>query len=436
MNFQSLNLGYANNFRSGRFSIISTARFHQMPWYAGANPEAFAVRTRKLVTRDLALLRYPVDLSSDVTSVLARDVYTMSELDQAGESFAGQNGNAGLISQGSPCVTIFQGANGKQGWRVGCINDAQGDARFERFATYQDAPFFVMAHADFYFPEEPSFLFQRKYRPQHDRSRAFGVGATDSFDIFPIGDSQTFAWIELIMADGYRIHYARTSAGSGFRNAELRARAQLGDRFSLSTMNWNGNGWDILTREGYTYTFPSSAPGRTWQQSALTHLRSNSGKTFSIRRTSDSDLQEIRTPGGESIQFTTDARHRIIAAKEKGRTIQYDYDDAGRLVHVRGAPNGDEFYEYDPTNRLVVIQDALHRPLLVNKYGYLGEVLSQTLANGERLVYESGVDENHNFASLKLTLPDGYSIFWQKTSNGFVRSWLQAPDSKVVNVHP
>jgi YD repeat-containing protein len=437
MNFQSLNLRYANNMRSGRFSIVSTARFHATPWYVGANQEAFAVRARKLVTRDIALMRYPLDLSPDVTSALTRDAYTLPELDRMGESFAGQDGNAGLVSQGFPCVTIFQGSAGKQGLRVGCTNDAQGDARFERFETHPDIPLFVMSHADFYFPEEPSFPFLRKYRPQDDRSRPFGIGASDSFDVFPVGDSQTFAWIELIMADGDRVHYARTSPGSDFSNAELRARAELGNRFSLSTMHWNGDGWDILTREGWTYAFPSSGPEKTWQQGALTGLHSAWGKTFSIRRTADSDLQELRTPGGGSIQFTNDAQHRITAAKEStGRTVQYNYDEAGRLVHVVGAQNGDEFYEYDPANRLTVVRDAQHRALLINKYGYLGEMLSQTLADGTKLLYENGFDENHKLTSLKLTLPNGYVIFWQKTRNGLVRSWPQAPDHAVADTHP
>ena len=86
MNFQSLNLRYANNFRSGRFSIISTARLHAMPWYAGDNPEVFAVRTRKMVTRSLALLHYPVNVSSDVTSAVTSNVYTVLDIDEMGES--------------------------------------------------------------------------------------------------------------------------------------------------------------------------------------------------------------------------------------------------------------------------------------------------------------------------------------------------------------
>ncbi len=437
LNYQSLNLRYGTNFYSGRFSIVSTARFHEMPWYAGANPEVFAIRMRKMITRNLALLHFPLDRSSDVTSALSIDAYTASEVDRIGESFGGQDGNAGFESLGAPCVTILQGPNGKQAWRLRCVNDVQGDGRFERFETYTGVPLFVMSRADFSFKGQPSFPFLRKYRPQDDRSRPFGIGATDSFDIFLVGDSQTFSWIELILAGGERVHFARTSLGTGFANAEYRAASSLGGQFSLSSLAWNGNGWDLVTRDGWTYKFPSSGPERTWQQGALIGIRSASGQTFSIRRNQASDLQEVRAPEGESIEFTYDSAHRITSGKESsGHAIQYDYDSAGRLVHMRDSQNAEEFYEYDPANRLTAVRDARHRPLLVNTYGYLGEILSQTLADGEKLLYESGYDQDHKLTMLKLTLPNGYTILWQLTRNGFVRSWPRPPVNSESGIHP
>jgi len=430
MNYQSLNLRYGNNFYSGRFSIVSTARFHEMPWYAGANPEVAAVRTRKMITRDLSLLHFPVDRSPDATSALSIEAYTASDIDTMGESFGGQNGTAGLVSAGAPCVTILQGPNGKQSWRLGCVNDAQGDGRIERFETFTGVPLFVMSRVDFSFKGQPSFPFVRKYRPHDDRSRPFGIGATDSFDIFPVGDSQTFSYIELILAGGDRVHFARTSLGTGLANAEYRAPGYLGGQFSLASLAWNGNGWDLATRDGWTYAFPSSGPDRTWQQGALIGINSDSGNAFSIQRNNTSDLQEVRAPDGESIDFNYDAKHRITSGRESsGHAIQYEYDAAGRLAHMIDSQNAEEFYEYDPANRLTAVRDARHRPLLVNTYGYLGEILSQSLADGEKLLYEYGYDQDHKLASLKLTLPNGYTILWQLTRNGYVRSWPKPPEN-------
>ena len=165
-------------------------------------------------------------------------------------------------------------------------------------------------------------------------------------------------------------------------------------------------------------------------------MRSASGKSFSIQRNDSSDLQEVRAPDGESIDFNYDAKHRITSGRESsGHAIQYEYDAAGRLAHMIDSQNAEEFYEYDPANRLTAVRDARHRPLLVNEYGDMGEIRSQTLANGEKLLYESGYDQDHKFQSLKLTLPNGYTILWQVTRNGLVRSWPRPPGDAGAGVH-
>lgn len=435
LNIQTSGWTFATNYRHGRLGIISTARLHGLPWYAGANPEVYAVRVRKMATKNIALLRYPVDLSSDATSVLASSTFTTADLDKMGESFVGALRLSSLVGE-EPCVTIIQGPGGRQSWRLGCIDDPPADPRFEAFETYPDIPLFVLSRTDFSFASQHSFSFVRKYRPQEDSSLAFGVGSTDSFDIYPVGDSQTFSAMELLLADGARIHYDRISPGSSYSDAKLRARSYMGSPFSLSSIAWNGHGWDLATLDGWTYEFPSSGPDRTWQQSSLIGIRSNSGQAFVVRRTDSGDLRELRAPDGESVQFTCDSMHRIKeASSSSGRTVSYQYDTAGRLTHVQDPQNGDESYQYDQANRLTSVLDAQGRPLLINKYGYLGEIQSQTLADGSSLVYNAGYNENHRMDYLKLTLPNGYTIEWQLTRNGFTRSWPQPPRRLDASAH-
>ncbi len=437
MNIQTSGWAFATNYRHGRYGVISTARFRGMPWYAGANPEALAVRARKMITKNLVMLHYPVDLSSDDSSAVANAIFTTSDVDSMGESVGGQNGNAQLISSSNPpCVTILQGPNGKQGWRLGCMDDPERDSRFESFETYPGIPLLVVSHVAFSFQRQPAFPFVRKYRPQDDRTRAFGIGATDSFDIFPVGDSRTFSWIDLVLPDGGLIHYTRSNQGSGLANAKLRARSYMSSPFSLSTLEWNGNGWDLSTQDDWTYKFPSSGPDRTWQQSALTGIQSDSGGAFSIQRGGAGELQQVRAPDGETIAFTNDAGHRITSGTESsGHAIQYEYDAAGRLMHLHDSETGDEFYEYDPVNRLTVVRDAQHRPLLTNTYGFLGEIRSQTLADGEQILYETGFREDRKMESLKLTFPNGYTIFWLLTRNGLTRNWPQGPSGSSSDLH-
>ena len=66
-------------------------------------------------------------------------------------------------------------------------------------------------------------------------------------------------------------------------------------------------------------------------------------------------------------------------------------------------------------------------PLLLNTYGNTSDVQSQTLSDGRTLTYASAHDQRHRLVGLKLTLPNGYTVEWRRTSYGFSRSWPQAP---------
>jgi hypothetical protein len=74
--------------------------------------------------------------------------------------------------------------------------------------------------------------------------------------------------------------------------------------------------------------------------------------------------------------------------------------------------------------------------LLVNVYDDMGEIRSQTLADGRRLLYENGHDEKHNIDDVKLTLPDGYVIRWILTRNGFKRFWPEPRTNDVATPVP
>lgn len=64
----------------------------------------------------------------------------------------------------------------------------------------------------------------RMYRPGSSTiARAFGINATDSYDIYLLNSTADFSAMDLILPDGRRIHYTRTSSGTGFSGAVLSA---------------------------------------------------------------------------------------------------------------------------------------------------------------------------------------------------------------------
>jgi hypothetical protein len=177
---------YATRYTFGRFAIISTSRLHGTPWFAGGNPEVLPAHIRKLVTQSLAFLCCALPSSADPTSALFESTDTPSDFDRMGEDFSGESGTWSPSPSELPTFAITQGPQGRQSWTMGWTPDPPNDSRFETFSNYSDIALFVMARTDFPYESERYLSFIRKYRPQDDRSRTFGIGGNDSFDIGPL----------------------------------------------------------------------------------------------------------------------------------------------------------------------------------------------------------------------------------------------------------
>jgi hypothetical protein len=78
---------------------------------------------------------------------------------------------------------------------------------------------FVRRDTDLFLPDVLPITLRRTYRPGDSISRAFGVGTTHEFDIYLVGDRSPYTFIDLILPDGGRVHYARTSPGVSFFDA-------------------------------------------------------------------------------------------------------------------------------------------------------------------------------------------------------------------------
>jgi YD repeat-containing protein len=381
---------------------------------------------RKVVLKNLALTLLPVHLMNDVTSSLAFRTYWTDDIDKMGENFGGEYENANSVFD-FPCVQILQRRDGAQAWRLDCGSEPPLDRRIDLFEMVPTSSSFVAAHTDFPLAGHRPFTFVRKYRTNLDQTFAFGVAGMDSFDMWPVGDTKTFSWLQLELPGDDDIRFKRTVPGTSYNFSKFEAGEIQGNPFSHSKIAWSGPAWELTTRFGWTYQFPDCSARKTWVQCALIGLHDEAGAKFGITRGPKSDLTELRAPGGDTLRFETNAKHEILSAADSaGRTVGYDYDERGRLVHIADAENGDAFYEYDEANRLTTVRDGQKRALLINEFGHHGEVVSQTLADGRKFTYTLvGTSDGPDL--LRITLPDGYEIEWQRTANGFVRSWPWRP---------
>jgi YD repeat-containing protein len=246
---------------------------------------------------------------------------------------------------------------------------------------------FVQRHTDFHFNEAFPTEIVRMYRPQDRQSRAFGIGTSHSFDIFLVGDAEHFSFIDLILADGARIHYRRVSPGTGFADAIFVSDDQFDNVFSGSRIQWNGHGWEILRQDGWTFVFPASTGARRSQQAALTGIHDASGHAFGLDRNSQGDLLSLTTPEGTSVRFDYDSKARVVRTEDNhGRHLKYEYDDSGRLVQVQDSEGYAERYTYDEQDLMLSVS-VNGRLVLINEYDSSGHLTGQTLSDGRKLAY-------------------------------------------------
>jgi hypothetical protein len=81
----------------------------------------------------------------------------------------------------------------------------------------------VREHDDLVLPGAPPIRFTRAYGSRWNRSRAFGIGTSHSYDLFLAVEraEHEYKYLDLILADGARARYLRTSPGAGRTGAVL-----------------------------------------------------------------------------------------------------------------------------------------------------------------------------------------------------------------------
>ena len=70
-----------------RFAVVSTARMDDAAWGGAPDPQRLEVRLRKMVTKNLGMLYFGLDQSSDRRSVMFGPILGLGDLDSIGEDF-------------------------------------------------------------------------------------------------------------------------------------------------------------------------------------------------------------------------------------------------------------------------------------------------------------------------------------------------------------
>jgi hypothetical protein len=186
---------------------------------------------------------------------------------------------------------------------------------------------FVYEKTDIALPDVLPIVLTRTYRQDDHTSRAFGIGTSHAYDLFLIGDS-TYTWADLILPDGGRVPFVRTSGGTGYASAVMEHATAPGPFFK-ATLHWNNAraAWDLTRRDGVRYEFGTA--GATGVR--LIAIVDRSGNRLRIER-SGAHVSRIVSPHGRTLDFTLDGSNRVTSVTDHiGRQITYTYDGSGRL---------------------------------------------------------------------------------------------------------
>ena len=272
---------------------------------------------------------------------------------------------------------------------------------------------FVMTKTDLALGDVLPLALTRTYRQNDSASRGFGIGANHPYSLLLYSENG-YLTISLILPDGGRIRYQRTSTGTSYTNAVLE-HTETPTRFYKSVLQYVGpypGTWTITLLDGTVYRFVFYGD--------LSTITDRFGNTISLTRevlalagfiypVPWGRIQRITGPNARWIDLTYDNAGRIVlAADPGGRVVGYTYDASGRLVKVVDAAGGVTEYTYDASHRMLTIKDARGIVYLTNTYNANGRVQTQTQADSTTYQFAYTVNGGGAVTQTDLTNPRGY----------------------------
>lgn len=215
---------------------------------------------------------------------------------------------------------------------------------------------------DLVLPDTIPIVIERTYRQGDSNSYSFGTGTTNLYDI-RLWSEHNFKEADLVLPDGGKILYKRTSSGEGSKEAEYKANETPGIFFD-STIKWDEavTGWDLTLTNGTTYVFGELAP--------LQAIRNKQGQQLTITRSEGQkgNITQITSPHGRWVKFTYDASNRVTEIKDNsGRTLKYVYK-SGLLESATDPAERATKYEYDGAGDMTSITDPRGNKYLETEY--------------------------------------------------------------------
>jgi YD repeat-containing protein len=272
---------------------------------------------------------------------------------------------------------------------------------------------------DFIFDDDYPLQFTRVYTTNDARSRAFGVGTTDTLDLALIG--QMGSYVDLWFEDGARIHFVHQPPQPGQQDAYRQVGGWTGPFAGSAATTFDGSVWRIKRNDGWALFFPYHPDWLPQYVTVLGSFTDPAGGEYKMERDKIGDLLSVTTPSGKWLHFDNDAQHRIRRIESsQGRTMRYEYDSGGRLIRTLDSDGRTDVYTYDEKSQMLAATHENGVPVVTNAYSNDGYIKSQTVAGAgdfefsyfrgpRNVIYESQLTDPHKMLTSFLFRYDSYT---------------------------
>ena len=217
-------------------------------------------------------------------------------------------------------IYAFTGAMINSGWSPPADAPSPGDScSNDADPVNLRTGLFMLDQTDVVLPDVLPIAITRSYRTRDLDSRPFGIGTTHPYAMF-LWSAQQYQQADLILPDGAKIHYVRTSPGTSwvdavFEHKETETTSATPTAFYTSVMTWNGHGWDVRLKDGTVYVFGENAP--------LQAIRDRYGNAITVQHADgqQGNITRVISPFGRWFELTYDPSDRITQVTDNsGRT--------------------------------------------------------------------------------------------------------------------
>jgi YD repeat-containing protein len=231
---------------------------------------------------------------------------------------------------------------------------------------------YIREDEDIVLGSSPAFAWRRTYLSGDHVSRHFGIGTTHNAEWYLIGDSQRFAWAELIRDDGSRIHFDRLTPGQSNGNAVF-GHTETPTEYYGALLGWTGLGWRMRLRESTVLSFRACGQGAN-SVCSIEAIDNVDGNRVLFTRNQRGLVKEVNT-GSDHLTIEYDAQHRIVKTSDTAHhSVEYSYDVGGHLEQA-SASGTVRRYTYDAADELVNVSEPGRE--IVNWFDAEGRLVHQ-----------------------------------------------------------